>query len=446
MSSLPSNRPSAGSCEGYRIVINQAAFLQVVLRLLLAGGTMAVGPVRRRNAGPLQEFVLESWEIYQSTPTGGERPPLFDWAVLATTQATRPNLEALLLEIAPKQSQRVIAILLDAENHSRVHAAVWHNRWTFPQEILFIGPGMLHLSQPTLRSSAEAVELENSAAISPVELRASRTQGALPDLYPWLSSDQGRRVHAIVVGAGGGGQELMRLLVASGLRWLTIIDGDHLGFENLDRMTLAQPSQVGQAKVLQVARALHRQQPALNITALPKPVQDPDVVRFMHGTRADVIFSFLDTDVGRLATSLLAREMHAVHVDVGTLIRRLESAGATQRVMSADIRLFAPGGHGCVACVPPMSDLETVLYHLSAPPGCLQRGQPQPWNAIRAGSLLHLNQLAAALALETWFGWVQGNIQTSTWTRVHWEGLVPQIASAAVGRGDQCRFCSPRRD
>ena len=457
---LGPNQPSRDTEED-RLILDQADFLAVAPRLLIEFHLMAVGHVRRRIAGRIREFIVDRWEFADGTPRGLDRPPLLDWAVLASSPSENRSsvgnhLQWLIEELQPKRSQLVVALLLDPTDHARLTTGLWHDGcWTFPQETHLIGPGMLILQRHSDKNSTVVFSFENpaptpsilpsaSAAPNDLRLRESRTAGALRSLYDRLGSTSGRMTHAVVVGAGGGGQELVRQLIACGVRHVTTIDGDTIGPENLDRMTMAHPADIGQPKVRQLARAVYSQQPELLVHAIPKSVQHSETIKYLHRTRADVLFSFLDSDVGRLATSLLAREMHAVHIDVGSLIQYAGDPGAERRVMSADVRLFVPGGRGCVACVPEMPGIETVLYHLSSPANCLERGQPRPWNTNRAGSLLHLNSLAAGLAMETWFAWLERRIFSSTWTRLRWDGLVPQVESIAVNKGDNCLFCNER--
>lgn len=456
MSTTPCPNHSATNLSSSRLIIDQPDFLRVAPQLLVDVHRMAVGRVRQRTTGPVQENILDRWELQNNIPSGRERPPMLDWALMATAQPLNSTLQSIIERVQPKRSQLLIVVLLDPNDHSRLTTAIWHEgKWAYPEEIRLIGPKMLMLDdgydtareEPDQNSSFnsdsdwEAPNKSNTSerAMSHADLRASRTVGALRALYRPV-----KKSHVIVAGAGGGGQELITQLIACGVRHVTNLDADTVGLENLDRMPLALPSDVGEPKVVQMARAFHRQQPDLLIHAVPRAIHHPDSVKMLHGTRADAIFSFLDSDVGRLATSLLAREMHAIHIDVGTLIEYVGEPGKERRVMAADVRLFAPG-QGCTACVPQMGSLETVLYHLSSPPNCLERGQYRSWDALRAGSLLHLNSTAAALAVETWLAWLEGNITTSTWTRLRWDGPIPRVESAAVGPTKECRFCTEIR-
>jgi len=424
--------------------MDQTSFLSVAPQLLLPGNRCAVAQVRRRVADRYNEWVVTHFRV--AAADGQDLPPLIDWAVAAASTAGRQTLEDLLSQVRPKRSQVLILLLLDSEDRSRFQCGLWRDgQWQSPEELHFVGPGMPILGRGSNGLLLDLPEHGSQPASRSSSLRDSRTQGALKGLHTALKMDSnGRLTHAVVVGAGGGGQQLATQLVASGVRRLSLIDGDKIGLENLDRLPLAGPKDVGRRKVLQLARALSRQQPELLVHALPTPVHASKAITYLQSSRADVLFSFVDSQVGRLATMLLAREMHAVHIDVGTLVEYARDSGQERRVMSADIRLFAPG-LGCVACVPrmPAEALDDELYHLSAPPGCLKRGRgPQAWNATRDGSLLHLNQVAAALAVEAWFNWLEARVLTSTWTRLRWEGLSPQVESLPVGPATDCRFCN----
>ncbi|MEM7557691.1 MAG: ThiF family adenylyltransferase [Planctomycetota bacterium] len=424
-----SEKPLLRPC---RLVVHQRQFLQAARQLLADRTGFAIGKVRRRSTQRAEELLLDSWKTDASPPSGIELPPLMDWAVLAVANPDIPSIHALLESVQPKRSQLLVAILLVPENLDRFPAGIWQaGSLAYPSEVRMMGSRMLRLPMKTQQRETAAGDEISPHALIP--LRSSRTAGALGPLFSRLGE-----MHVVQVGAGGGGQELARQLIAIGVRHLTLIDGDILAEENLDRLPHASPSQVGLSKVLQLARSLNANQPEATITIHPESVVSSRVSQYLRSIRADVIFSYVDSEVARLAVSLNAREMETLHIDIGSTVQWQDG----QRRMASDIRLFEPG-LGCVACVPELEDLEQVLYHLSAPENTLERGRRVTWDQERAGSLLHLNAFTASVAVEHWLRWISGDIQSSRWTRVRWHGLLPKVQSATVWPTEQCRFCNP---
>ncbi len=417
--------------DDFRVILNQQDLLQVAPKLLLDSGLAAVGRVRERDTLDGREFILDRWEIVSPFPSGRQRPPMTTWTVMLAEDST--SLDALIQQLSPKRSQRVIALLLNQQDHSKLTLAAWFDgNWASPSEVSLVGSGML-----TLKSSDRLTAVENSSDQS---IRASRTRNALPR----SAFEKVRSANVAMVGAGGGGIALAGSLVSIGVLKLTMIDSDRLGPENLDRMPWVRHQSVGEHKTKELAWRLAENQPDLLVRGLPYSIQSNIAADHLRSNRPDVLFSFVDSNSARLATSLLARELGTIHIDLGSSIVWEDKT----RVLAGDIRLFEPGqGRGCVACVPAMPEIEDVLYDLASPPGSLARGPQIPWNESRAGSLYHLNHMVAALAIELWVSWLSGSIRTSTWTRLRWQGVTPEVRQSSVASptgspGEKnCRFC-----
>ncbi|MCA9012301.1 MAG: ThiF family adenylyltransferase [Planctomycetaceae bacterium] len=432
------------------LIINQPQFLRTVRSVLLDQGQFVVGRVRRRRTSHGLELIIDGWSHVEGVPDGRSMAPMLDFAVMVSNLSQRIPVERLIEVVRPKRSHLLIAISLEPEHHELLPVLIIDDgRVLRPEHVRFIGSGLLTLPdaiRTTLTVSGEAASrVKEESADRPEDLstiptidtlRSSRTIGALRHLYQRLAM-----LTIILVGAGRGGQELARQLVAAGVRRLIIIDGDRIGPENLDAMPMVTTDDVGEFKAVHLARVLRLNQPDLTVSCIPHSILEPDAVRILRETRADTVFSFIDGDVGRLAVSQLCMATQTVHVDAGSLIEW----NGDVRTMSLDVRLFEPG-LGCVACVPPMENLEEVLYQFSAPDNALSRGTPTEWNEQRAGSLLHLNAMACAITIETWLAWLNGRIPTSHWRRVRWEdGGVPEFHAGSVGPADDCRFCRADR-
>jgi molybdopterin/thiamine biosynthesis adenylyltransferase len=332
-------------------------------------------------------------------------------------------------------SQLLVAISLDPERREALDVCILDRGHPFtPDRVRFVGAGLLTLPE----HGDDPVEALDAlpAAKAFHEARASRTRGALGgELHDRLG-----RAELLVVGAGGGGSELARQLAAVGPRRLVVLDPDAVGAENLFAMPHAAQADAerGAAKVDVLLRTIHANQPDLWLGGLARSITHAEGAALVAQNRFDTVFSFVDDNPARLATGWLCRTGHMVHLDVGTLIR-FDEAG--ERVMRADVRLFEPR-RGCVACVPPMPELDDALYELSAPPGAMHRGRPRAWHEDRAGSLLLLNSLAASLTVDLWLAYLAGRIETSHWIRVRWTfGETPVTEAANVTAGEGCRFC-----
>ena len=435
------------------LVINQPQFLETLRSVMLDQGQFVVGRVTRRRTTQGLELIIDNWSQVEGVPNGTSMAPMLDWAVMVNNFHQRIPVERLIDVVHPKKSHLLVAISLEPDHHELFPVLILENGRVYrPERVRFIGSGLLTLpdSNPSFVSDADNNSLNGinaedsrftqSDAITDSSdnyvvnetLRSSRTAGALRGLY-----DRLRGLTVILVGAGRGGQELARQLVAAGIRRLIIIDGDRIGPENLDAMPMVTMEDVGEFKAVHLARVLRLNQPDLTVSCIPHSVFAPDAVRMLRETRADTVFSFIDSNAGRLAVSRLCQSTQTVHVDTGSLIEWANDV----RNMSIDVRLFEPGV-GCVACVPAMENLDDVLYELSAPENALRRGPDAEWNEHRAGSLLHLNAMACAVTLETWFAWLAGRITTSHWRRMRWaENGLPEFHASNISAAENCRFC-----
>ena len=416
----PANMPKTTS---YSIVIDQPSFFQAARSVLVDETTFAIGQVRRRPLGTTTELIVGQWRVLNAPPNGDSFAPLMDWAVLSASPDIG-NPQTLLQRVHPRKSHLVIGVRLDGSDHDRLAVEVMdHATICSPHEIRFIGSGLITLPEPIPAAD--------------YSLRASRTAGALGKLF-----DRLRSLSVAVVGAGRGGQELARQLVAAGIRRLTLIDGDTLNLENLDAMPLSRIGDLGAGKAQQLADALVQNQSELSVNVVGHSVIASESLNVLRGRRFDTVFSFVDNDVARLAVSRVCADTKTVHLDIGTSIQREDqSVHAALRQTGIDVRLFQPG-RGCVACVPAMQQMDDVLYELAAPPDALLRGRPMLWHEQRSGSLLHINSIAAGLAIDSWIDWLSGTIGDSFWLRAGWgSGQVPGMDRSLVGPADDCRFC-----
>ncbi|MFN0054005.1 MAG: ThiF family adenylyltransferase [Planctomycetales bacterium] len=413
------------------LVLLTSQFQRAVRPLLVEASGYALAGLRRRATPQSCELLADAWRHTAERPRGQDHGALADWLVLAISDGSGMTPERLLELVEPGRSQTVVAIVLDRRERRQLPAQVWDQgilrRLT---EVTLVGAAPIHLKEGTDNEN----ELARSTPVDdPATLRASRTRGALGALYDELAAQR-----VLLVGAGRGGALLAQSLVAAGVRSLTIVDGDRLGAENVDAMPFTAPHEQGESKARLLAAAILRNQPEMALSAVSQPVHSPEGARLLRERRFDLLITFVDSPIPRLCAALAGQETLSVHLDVGTHIA-IDDQG--QRQMTADVRLFEPR-RGCCLCVPPLEQLEEALYELSAPDQALKRGESLPWNALRAGSLYHLNALACSLAVETWLGYLAGDIRTSVWRRVRWQGgEIPRIESALIDGDPGCKYC-----
>lgn len=498
------------------LVLTQDTWRRTLRACLRSPGSCAMGAVRSFPSPKVRELLCERLEPASATPpTGLQLPPLAEFCVFSVQQqrASPSELAATatdwLARIAPRRSQIAAMILLTIRENGRTtcEAVVSDTGQLQPlRRIRIIGSGMLQLvedeDQGELRPESDAV----AERIDPERIgrpgdgglhepigrpvgnlshgdddRWSRTAGAItPAVLTKL-----RHATVTIVGAGRNGSLLAWELAALGVGQLRIVDADILAAANLDAMLGLLPADIGRTKAEALAERLVAYRPDLAVTCLARSATDRDAMELLR-RRADLLVTCVDSNLARMAVSLIARERLMVHLDVGTSVqaRRSDapsiatetpsrrSAGRAResresarrdpasrqsrtahdasfdapdgRTISGDVRLLLPGD-GCVACVGGVSDLEDVLYDLAAPPGALRRGRPVTWSEQRAGSLISINSMAVGVAVQTFLDLLGGQLRSSYWHRLEWHpGRGLQADSAPVGATETCPFC--RRD
>lgn len=414
-------RAQAERLQNNTLVISDQLSLQSALGPVQLDGALALARLTRRETGECVEWVACRWELANQHPAGDRQAPHSSYAVLCPDDGN-PDAETLA-RLQPRAGQTVILIrLVDGGQELRV---LWweHGQTRAINSIRFTGPGMLKLPEPAAGPTSE-------------HQRVSRTRGALGPFH-----DRLRSLRLLLVGAGRGGAEIARQLVAAGLRHLSILDPDRLEVPNLDAMPFARPREVGCEKSLVLGRSLLANQPGMTVRAGLASVTSGRGIRLLDSMRADAVVAWVDNPAARMALGWRCHQNGLFPlIDLGTNIRR-----DPERNMTADIRLFAGRGQGCTGCVPMMDPAQraAALDEIAAPDGALRRGIPVAWNASRAGSALHLNSLVAATAVELLAGYVAGTVTGSTWIRIRWPGGgVPAFDQALVGADPACPLCS----
>ena len=108
-----------------------------------------------------------------------------------------------------------------------------------------------------------------------------------------------RDAHVLVVGAGGLGSPAAIYLAASGVGRLTLADDDHVDLTNLQRQILHGTPDVGIPKAESGARALHRLNPEVEVTAMVERLSEDRLTTLVDGM--DVVLDCTDNFATRHA-------------------------------------------------------------------------------------------------------------------------------------------------
>ncbi len=215
----------------------------------------------------------------------------------------------------------------------------------------------------------------------------------------------GRRV--LVVGAGGLGSPVLRLLAASGVDHITVIDDDVVDESNLHRQTLYTSSDVGRSKIEQTARVLRELSPDLSVRTIE--------ARFVPGAAMDLLSGHTLVVEGsdNLATKFLVAD--AAHLAGVPAVQ----AGA---VRWAGWAFCALPGSACLRCLfedIPRGQVET----------CAEAGVVGPVVGVLGG-------LEAALVFRLLQGERPGG---ELW---HYDALKGALRKTFVRRRSDCPLCA----
>lgn len=407
--------------------------------LLVDHGRYLVGRVRWRSgtgsAGvAVDEELVDQVELCEQLPQGIDHPPLDDYLVLAVRHDPQLTAAELLRQLAPRPSQWVTVLLLDARAPERWEGVVYREEHVQPLAGFRVaGAGMLTVEVDTSAETTEFAPTDHSSL--PHEGAFSRLAGAVgPAAYRKL-----RRAVVTQIGVSRTGTLAAQHFAALGVSLLRLVDPQRVELENLDGMPGVPRAAVGRAKVDAVAELLLAQRPDLAVTCCPRSLLDPESSGVFR-SRTDLIVTCVDDETARVAATIQARRLLVPHLDLATSVIR---AADGSRQIVGDARLFLPG-QGCAACVPPLSaeERERVLYELASPPGALRRGEPLAWHEQRAGSLLTINALTVAAGVQAWLDLLAGTLRQSLWQRLDWlSGSGLQVRTSVVGASRECVFC-----
>ena len=168
------------------------------------------------------------------------------------------------------------------------------------------------------------------------------------DLIDWFDQDHLRNTHAIVVGAGAVGNEVIKNLALLGVGAITICDFDAIEIHNLTRSALFTEDDVGKFKADVAASAARKLDPNCRVRSIVGDIWEE--IDFDTLRTASVVFSCVDGFSARMRINQLC----------GLLGVDLINAGIDSRYVSAEIFPF-------------MRDPDSACYECNLPPSVYQR-------------------------------------------------------------------------
>jgi len=252
-----------------------------------------------------------------------------------------------------------------------------------------------------------------------------------------------------IVGCGRTGSLIAQQLAHLGVRELVLIDPDVIEVHNLGEMVGVRERDLRRAKVDALADFLHA---SLDIPVGVVPVAS-SIIDGRAATEAkscSVLFSTVDADPARLATTILCTLHHIVHIDIGTgvFVRQdtaTPPARAGQpyhRLMGADVRLILPGD-GCLRCRGGLVRYHDAVRELCALGAALP--STVSGDRLRAGSSAALNAMATSLAVHLLLDLVADRLRRTLWLHLDFDQaghLTVQYPLTTSSAATDCPLCA----
>lgn len=212
---------------------------------------------------------------------------------------------------------------------------------------------------------------------------------------------------ACVVGASGTGSIVIENLCRRGIGKIILIDFDVMRHKNLNRIlnsTIAD-ADTERYKTAMLKEAIAKYRPDIEIISIEAPIESEEAIIAASG--GDVIFSCVDTMEARHYCELMSRAFVAPLIDVGVTIPTRQSASQDVRIADVCGRIDYVHPDG-----PSLTDRGVITpeglyaeYLSRVDPGALAQQQKEGYLkgfAEEAPSVLTLNMIGAALAVEEW--------------------------------------------
>lgn len=186
-----------------------------------------------------------------------------------------------------------------------------------------------------------------------------------------------RGLRVAVVGCSGTGCHVIEALVRLGVGEVVLVDPDRIDELNLDRITFARRPDIGRLKVERAAELIEELELGTRVTAMPRNLIDPDVVRAL--SVCDVVFGCMDGAEGRHALNRLATFYSLPYFDLGVRLDADGAGGVSQ--VCGGVHYVQPGGSSLVSRG--VITLEEVRVE------GLRRANPAEYEAQRRDRYIH---------------------------------------------------------
>ncbi len=152
-------------------------------------------------------------------------------------------------------------------------------------------------------------------------------------------------LHIGIIGCGGTGSSVAEQLIRLGVRFLTLIDPKELSESNITRVYGSSPKDVGEAKVIVLAKHLERIAPDAEIEAIRSMITVQSTAKKLIS--CDLVFGCTDDNAGRLILSRIATYLLIPVIDCGIVIS--SDANGTISGIDGRITVLTPG-QACLVC------------------------------------------------------------------------------------------------
>lgn len=233
-----------------------------------------------------------------------------------------------------------------------------------------------------------------------------------PDIIPALpfSSEMTgdlKGKSACVVGASGTGSIVIDNLCRRGIGKIVLIDFDLMEYKNLNRISNStiRDAAEGRYKTQLLRDAIRKYRPDMEIITVESPIQNEEAI--IAASSCDVLFSCVDSMEARHFCDLISRACIQPLIDVGVTIPTAQQENEAIRILDVCGRIDfvcpdAPSLSNRGVVTPEglhaeyLRNVDPDVYRLQIDEGYI-RGLPE-----EAPSVLTLNMIGAALAVEEW--------------------------------------------
>lgn len=248
------------------------------------------------------------------------------------------------------------------------------------------------------------------------------------NLIDWFDQEHIKLTHALVIGAGAVGNEVIKNLALLGVGKITIVDFDRIEIHNLTRSTLFTEQDVGRFKAEVAAEAAKRLDPNCDVRWIVGDIWE--AIDFETLRSSSVVFSCVDGFIARIRINQLC----------GLLGVDLINAGIDSRFVSAEIFTFMRNpDSSCYECSLPPSVYQRISERFSC--GWLKKAafeeKKVPTTAITAS-------FAGAMATSLFLNSFREDAESGA-RRVFLDTVTFNTSSISLPRNPTCACCGNRK-